>query len=38
MIDYKEVKEIIEGFERVSKISDIILLSKDGNIRRIEIE
>jgi len=36
-IDIKGINKLIESFERVEEISDIILIGKDGGVRRIEI-
>ena len=33
----KEIIELIDGFERIEKITDIIILGEDGGVRRIEL-
>jgi hypothetical protein len=36
--EFEDIEKLIESFERVERITDIILLGENGGIRRIELE
>lgn len=37
-INHEELKPILEGFQRVEAITDIIVLGEDGGVRRIQFD